>query len=175
MTDIDQARLLDSLYRFGHFWNPDHPNGLNVTPADLPQLTQTDSVVRDALQSWQLSDANFDALAFLMHLRAIIADGEAGPVTAAMLDVPRCPMPDFPPPPGAVFDFGDDGLNRAVESMRNNAIDNAMGSGSWPSCDPERTSVNSFRVRIDTARIPATVKGYYDKALDAGRIDPHAE
>lgn len=160
---IDRTRLLASLFRYGYFWNPATPETLNVQQSDLARLTLDDAVVKDALRSWQLADANFDALAFLLHLRAVIADGDAGPVTAAMLDVPRCPMPDYPPPPGAAFDFGDPGLNQAVESMRAAA----MGSGSWPSCDPDRPGVNSFRVRINTSRIPSTVQGYFDKALKA--------
>ncbi len=171
MFDIDKERLKKSLFLMGYFWDKTKPNLQNVRQEDLPKLDIEHPLVKDATAGWQGFDANFDALAFIAHLRGIIADGEPGPVTSFMLDVPRCPLPDFAPPPNASFHYDDPAIQNAVESMQRAE---AMGSGSWPSCDPERQDVNSFRVRLDPANMPSTVRGYYVQAL-ASVVAAYAE
>ena len=161
MNDTD--KLLAAWQR-GHFWNPSKPDLLNVDESSAAKLDINHPLARQAFQSWQEADANFDALVLAWHKRPPILDGEVGPATDALITLPRCPMPDHPPPPGASFDFGDPGLNKAVESMR----ENATGSGSWPACDPDKTGLpHSFRVRIDSANTPSRIIDYREKALEA--------
>lgn len=166
-TEIDSAKLLKSLYEFGHFWNPANPNGLNVDHASAELLTLDDRVAKDAVASWQGFDANFDALAFIVHLRAIIADGDVGPVTAAMLQAKRCSMPDFPPPPTASFQYDNPGLQAAVESYQRYAESGYVGgSGSWPKgCDPQNPNVHSVVVAIDTSAAGSSQKAIIDQVL----------
>ena len=80
----------------GHFRNPDHPETWNVTKADLPKIQETDKVYHVATQSYQEYLLDLLApLAFAFHKRPPIADGDPGPATAVLLDMPRCMMPDF--------------------------------------------------------------------------------
>ena len=164
MTD---AEKLIAAWNTGHFWDPSKPDVLNVKQSDLALLTPDHPTARQAIQSWQEADANYNALVAAFYKgRSPAFDGEIGPATDALMQLPRCPLPDHPPPPGATFDYGDLGINQAVESMQRAA---ASGSGSWPlpGCDPQRQGVHSIRVRIDPAGTPATIRDYRDKALDA--------
>lgn len=154
-AEIDQKALLQSLYNYGHFWNPGLPDTLNVDASNVGKLTLSDRVAKEALGSWQSFDANFDAISFLMNLRAII-DGEfqdVGPVTAAMASAKRCAIPDYAPPPNASFHYDDPGLQSAVESYQRYAESGYLGgSGSWPrGCDPLNPTVHSVVVAIDTS------------------------
>lgn len=163
--------LKNFLWRHGYFWKYD--SGKNVKVTDLHQLRLDDLPVVDAVRAWQESDANFTTLAQVVHSRAVIADGGIGPVTEAMISVPRCPMPDFPPPDGAAISSGNADFDKAIVSMR----EFATGSGSWPhpGCDPQGPTANhSIRVAIDTTRAPGTVKAYLDKAL-AENVKAYAE
>lgn len=155
--------IIEKLWRTGHFWNSAKPNVLNVKYEGLDKLLLTDPVVLEAISSFQEMDANVASLVHSFHGRSLEPDGDIGPATDAVLGFKRCPVPDYLPPPGAHFYFDDPWLQRIVESQQ--AF--AMGSGSWPSCDPQRPGVNSFRVNLDTMRIPEIVKGYLDKSLEA--------
>jgi hypothetical protein len=148
-TEINKKAYREFLWNTGHFWNASKPDLLNVTHDDLDKLELDHKLIQLATQSWQEIDANFDVLAFVHHLRGIIADGDIGPVTSQMMYVPRCPMPDHAPPEGAAFDYGSEDLNEAVASYQRWAA--LKGSGSWPSCDPERPGVHSVRVSVLTA------------------------
>lgn len=166
-TDIDSVKLLKSLYNYGHFWNAANPDGLNVDLSNLHKLTATDRVAKDAIASWQSFDANFDALAFILHLRAIIADGDVGPVTAAMTQMRRCAMPDFAPPPTASFQYDHPDLQRAVESYQRYAEAGYVGgSGSWPKgCDSQNPNVHSVVVAIDLSAASTSQKSIMDDVL----------
>lgn len=161
---MNREQLLQFLWDHGYFWVFD--SGKEILQADLPKLHVSDKVVAEAVLAWQQADANFNILSEIIHGRAVIPDGDVGPVTRTMLDVPRCPMPDVAPPEGARFDYHNPELNRAVETMR----ENATGSGSWPvpGCDsdhPSPATVHSIRIGLDVSRCPATIKAYLDKAL----------
>lgn len=162
--------IVKQLWETGHFWNPSLPNALNVKQGDLASLKSADAVVKEAIASFQQSDANVSTLAQAYHGRALQPDGILGPATRSVLDFKRCPIPDYPPPPGARFHFDDPGLQHAVETQQ--AF--AMGRGSWPSCDPTRQGVNSFRVGLDTTRCPTVVKNYLVKCL-AAVVQAYAE
>jgi hypothetical protein len=123
------------------------------------------------VRSLQLSDANYDPLVLAFHKRLPQYDGELGPATEKLVEIPRCPLPDFAPPPNASFHYDDPGLQRAVETMQANAT----GSGSWPACDPYAAGLpHSFRVRIDPARIPSNWKAHQADIFRAV-VDCYAE
>lgn len=167
---MDQKEFIAFLYRTGHFWNPADPSSWNVTPDQLPKLTLNDRVVRSAVQSFQNADANLTPIAMAIHGRGPIADGDVGPATLELADLPRCPMPDHVPPPGVLFQLptradGSEvsGLACAVDTMKQFAT----GSGGWPAsgCDPQRKGVHSIRVSISTRNMPSKVGGYIREAL----------
>lgn len=158
MPDINKEKFLRFLFLTGQFWSQQYPDLLNVTQDDLPKLDLDHKLVKQATAAWQEIDENFDTLSFIVHLRSIIADGEVGPVTLAMLeDVPRCSMPDNPPPLGASFDYGHAGLNEAVRSYQEYA-EYVGGSGSWPKCDPQNPNIHSTRVNLNTSNASAHQK-----------------
>ena len=80
--------------------------------------------------------------------------GNVGSVTEVYMHSPRCPLPDFVPPPGAVIDVEDHQLRKAIESMK------AIGAGSWEMpCQKECTFV------VDETRMPAELRSYWDLVL----------
>lgn len=92
---MNQEELISRLYSLGHFDNPAHLTG--VTADDVPRLKLHDKEVRTAIASYQeYFSGQFDALALEKHGRLGIADGESGPATEALLELPRCGFPDFP-------------------------------------------------------------------------------
>ena len=170
--ELNTPAYLDFLFKSGHFWNPAYPNTHNVKQEDLPILTLADLAVREATASWQAFDGNFDVLSFLTHLRGIIADGSIGPVTSMMATIPRCPLPDFIPPPGAAMPkYSDDPtMQRTYEEIVESMMEFATGSGSWPvpGCDvtrPNRASEHSVRVGLNTSACPARIKSYLDESI----------
>ena len=100
VQEINKEKFLKQLFQMGHFWNPDNPNTLNVKQEDLSSLDLSHSLAKEAISSWQGFDQNFQVIPFILHLKGIIAGeiGDVGPITSTMLNLPRCPMPDFPPP-----------------------------------------------------------------------------
>lgn len=69
--------------------------------------------MKEALRSHQSLDANYEAFAEALHHRAINPDGECGPATQLVLDLPRCGHPDY----SAADDIAE-----------------AVGSGNWKRC-----------------------------------------
>ena len=161
---MTQEALIAFLWRHGYFWR--FESGKNLKKSDILKLTVVDRPVIEAVFAWQQADANFNRLSKIIHGRDVIPDGDVGPVTTAMISVPRCPLPDHAPPADCSFDFGDARLNVAVASMR----DFATGQGSWPvpGCDPDvanGSETHSIRVAIDISQAPPTIKAYIDRAL----------
>ena len=94
-------KVVEYLYGLGHFHNPDDPTG--VVESDLPLLKLTDASTRIALASFQrYLEADFDQFALLEHGRVGLPDGEVGPATESLLDMPRCGFPDYPYPEGVL-------------------------------------------------------------------------
>ena len=143
MTD---QRLIQFLWDHGHFWNPKYPQGRYVQEEELDKLTLNDQVVQLAVLSFQELDANLVPLVGAHHRRAPIYDGLVGPATRQLAELPRCSVPDFPPPDKA-----------------------KLGVGSWPSsgCDPEAKGRHSIRVSIDWSGANKTVRDYSPQALQA--------
>lgn len=91
--------MIARLYDLGHFNNPAHPT--DVTKEDLPNLQMHDKEVRTAIASYQeFMKIDFDLFALRQHGRLGIADGEVGPATENLLNMPRCGFPDHPYPEG---------------------------------------------------------------------------
>lgn len=176
MIAMDQSRLIQTLHRTGHFWTPNQSDGLNVTPDDLPKLTLKDKVVKHACASWQAMDENFNLKAMEVHDRPIIPDGDVGPVTEYMLDLPRCPVPDWAPPMGVVFPkYSDDHAQQAeyeavLRSMQASSQARAVGSGSFgvPGCDPlrrDRAKEHSIVVNANIANASSEVLAMFDEIV----------
>lgn len=159
---LTDKELLVEAYQRGHAWNPAYANLQNVDLGRVQLMDGSEQDARDLIASRQASDLNFNVLVAAYHQREAEYDGSIGPATRMLAEIPRCPIPDFAPPPTASFHYDDPDLQAAVETQQRAA---AMGSGSWPSCDPDRQGVNSFRVRIDTSNAPEKVKGYIEEAL----------
>jgi hypothetical protein len=159
------SEILVEAYQRGRAWNPDpeFANLLNLDPTAVEKMDGSEGDAKLLVRSLQLSDANYNPLVLAFHQREPDFDGEIGPATATLVEIPRCPIPDFAPPPNAAFHYDDPELQAAVESMQANAT----GSGSWPSpgCDPMHTGSHSIRVGINTSNAPGGVMAYIDKAL----------
>jgi hypothetical protein len=152
-------------YETGHFWSPDNPDGANVTQKDLPLLSASDPVVIRAMISMTKMDASrFTRLVLDEYGRPPVFDGEIGPATEALVLGERCPVPDFAPPPGVVFAFGDPDLQRVVERMQERQALAATGSGNWRSCH----NIGPFHcaiVDVDKSGLPAFLAPLFPQVL----------
>lgn len=154
MPTTDQG-VIDLLWKYGHFRNPAYKNGpsAGVQEADLHTLTLADTAVQEALKSYQhLQKPMLDDLSVKAHGRRAVADGEYGPATKALLDLPRCGMPDY----GAA----------AME---------AIGNGSWGTCVLDKyPNNNAIVVSFNLAGLPAFLKPVFDQTW-ANVVDAYAE
>lgn len=90
---MDDKKVIELLYQYGHFWNPSDPNGWSVRPAQLALLDMNHRIVQDALASYQ-------------HFMGIHVSGYVGPATLELLNAERCGMPDYPDPAAAIGSGG---------------------------------------------------------------------
>jgi hypothetical protein len=178
------------LVQFGHHWNESFPNLLNIDQGRAEKMDGSESDFRELVQSFQLWDANVEEEVLRFHKgRALQLDGNVGPATLATMALPRCAMPDFPPPPNASFKYDDPNLQSAVESyqeyhewrltegwVRNElglyvpppekAEEYKKGSGSWPvGCDPERKDVHSTVAWINDSNASSEQKAQLEEVL----------
>lgn len=165
---MDLSTALVAAYRAGRHWDPLRPNLAPLDRGRLAKMNGTESDAQSLLQSLQMSDINYEGLVMAYHQRLPSFDGQLGPATQKLIELERCPIPDFAPPPGATIDLGDDDLNAIAVQMQQREYGEA-GSGSWPAagCDPERRGRHSIRVRINPASAPARVLEYKDFAMQA--------
>jgi hypothetical protein len=144
MTDNE---IIDWLWKYGHFRNPEIVDTHNIQESDLGILTLENRVVKDAIRSIQMLDANFELLSQQHHNRVAQFDGEVGPATRELLTLPRCGSPDYQA---------------------------ATGEGSWPvpGCDPtrpNRETEHSIRVALNTSNASSKVKAYLEESLQMVR------
>lgn len=154
-------------WEHGHFFNPENPDGLNVTQDMLPSLRVTDQVVIDALISLSKADATAYTRATLdAHGRVPNFDGELGPAMQRMIESPegRCPVPDYAPPPGVVFAFDNPWLQQVAEDMQRRAVLPAYGSGNWRGCHGVG-EFHSATVRVDSAKLPSFLRPLFVDVL----------
>lgn len=152
MTTIDKEYVQQWLWKYGHFRNPSFPDCMNVDESSLAKLNPTDKVWQDAVRSIQSLDANLDALSERQHGRVAVADGNIGPATVSLMQLPRCGRPDYGGMPGDSED-----------------PERATGSGAWPvpGCDPKApTNIHSVRVRMDTSKAPSKIKSYLKEVTE---------
>lgn len=167
---LSDKEILIKAFKSGLHFHPNMPNLHNLDLDRVSKMDGSEADAKDLIRSFQASDINLDILSLSEHGRLPNFDGNIGPATRALASLDRCAMPDFAPPPGATFDTGNPELNKAIESQQRYVEllhAEAMGTGSWPSCDPQRPGVNSFRVNLNTERCPTTIKNYLQKALEA--------
>lgn len=158
-------------YLRGSAWNPD-PEFANLLNLDLGRVQAMDGTEADAkllLRSRQLSDINYDTLVRAYHQREPEYDGGFGAATEALINLPRCPLPDNPPPPNARFHYDDPDLQAAVESMQAAAAQPAFVGSYWRGCDPQNPGVHSLVIGIDVTRAPKNYLANQDKILEARR------
>lgn len=161
---MDESAFIKFLWDHGHFWNPAHPEALNVTESDVLLLSLNHRVSKMAAMSYQTADANMVPMSLLHHGRMPNPDGDVGPATMALATLKRCPIPDHAPPPNASFHYDNPGVQAAVESYQQWA--EATGSGSWPvGCDPQRKDVHSVVVSVLTAGFSAHQKSVMKEVL----------
>lgn len=168
---ITYAQMLQFAYRYGHQWNPDFPNLANLKKADLAKLTENDRLAKDLVHSWQTFDYNVILQSLYFGHGEPEAEGKIGPATEMVVAYNRCPLPDFPPPPGATFDTGIPGLNKAITTQQEAAKEFAVGQafvGSyWKGCNPKHPDIHSLRVGYRTSRAPSVWVANRDKILAA--------
>ena len=169
-SQAEISKVLVDAYKTGHAWNKAYPNLQNLDMAAVLKMDGTERDAKDLVASRQASDINAEALVAFYHQgRKIQYDGDIGPATLALVDVPRCPLPDHAPPPNATFDFGDPLLNDAVRSMQEFAEKYVGGEGPWPKtgCDPDNKGVHSIRIRLNPAGAPSNWVANKDKIIAA--------
>lgn len=147
MDRAQEQKILAHAWQFGHFRNPDYPNTHNIEEFDLGNLTLADTVSIQAVTSVQNSDWHLEHLTSIHHGRRAILDGDAGPATLGLIEIPRCGVPDF----GS--EFGEAGV------------------GGWLECDPESDAAHSVRIRFDDRRASSKWRGYIEEVKrEAERI-----
>lgn len=144
MDKADEQRLLRHAWDYGHFRNPLYPDTHNVVEADLATLSPLGSHrSRDAIASVQMSDCQCDEMCRSMfHGRPLVADGHPGPATMALIDIPRCRVPDFA--------TDDDEYGQA-------------GTIAWQDCDPTVEHDHEVVIRFDDRNATSTWKAYLPK------------
>ena len=152
-------------YEYGHAWNPDNPGANHASLADLQQMGAGHPVVISMLRSFSLMQATEYTVATLKyHNRQPQFDGLIGPAMEDTLQVARCAVPDYVPPPGVAFAFDDPMVQAVCQRMQANEAEPLLGTGSWPSCH----GVGAFHaslVRIDDSRLPSFLKPVFLRVL----------
>lgn len=122
---------IQRLWSTGHFANPSMHEANNVTEADLPTLAIDDHVVREAAQSYQTYFVEIlDSLTQQIHGRDPVLDGEIGPATSKLLEMPRCGVPEFGN--RAEANWPTDCRNEITVSYDFDSINATVASAAWP-------------------------------------------
>lgn len=133
-SDIDFAKR--RAYEMGHMWGPLNKDGPNVQQTDLATLTITDSPVVEAFRGIQRMMVRNYAVEFALRYGTTPAfDGRFDAALLAVLETPRCDVPDYAPPPGLHFTFADKAVQAVALEMQRCAALPAVGPrGNWPRC-----------------------------------------
>lgn len=150
-ADFGKRRAFET----GQLWGPQNPNGPNVKPGDLATLKPEDNEMQQAFVGLSRMMVRDYAYSFAKHYGTTPTfDGK---LDAAMLEVmatPRCDVPDYAPPPGAQFQFGDPLVQEVALEMQRRAALPATGRGNWPTCH----SIGNYHcccVQVSMANRPA--------------------
>lgn len=159
------------LYRYGHTFNPEYQELFNADSASIKKMTGKERDAEDMILSFQQSDLNIAIEYERRFKRVFEPSGQLDPATAAVMEFPRCAMPDFAPPPHARFSTGDKELDEAIASQQiwqehGPKGAGATGSGSWPvGCDPQFPNVHSVVVQMDTSGASTAQKAKLEEIL----------
>lgn len=158
MTINTTREVLVEAFLRGRAWDPNFPNLANLDLSRVKKMTGNEEDALQLVESYQRSTTRYNLLVEAFHQRfEPDYDGRVGHATLALANTPRCPLPDFAPPPGASFDYGDPDLNSVVERMQQ-AAQRATGSGSWkPGCY-DTPNVHEIKVSYDTAKLSSKQK-----------------
>lgn len=145
MDKLVEQKILRHAWKYGHFRNPDYPGTHAVKESDIALLSMDDELSRQAIASVQVSDCQCDDFCHRHHGHGLNldddgkADGDPGPATIALVDIPRCRVPDF------AMDDDEFGL---------------AGRGGWSDCDPEREHHHEVVIKFDDRNAPPKWVGY---------------
>lgn len=96
--ETNPKALIQRLWDLGHFRRPGDVVAPNVLEKDLHQLDLDHPAVSEALVSFQdFMAPTLNALSLRHGKPNGLVDGELGPITLALLNVPRCGCPDYDP------------------------------------------------------------------------------
>ena len=92
---LTDREIIDLLYKYGHFRCPEM--GGSPEAGEIRSMAIKDKAVKTALQSYQEWFADdLDQLCMMVHHRDAVIDGEIGPATRLLMNLPRCAVPDYP-------------------------------------------------------------------------------
>jgi hypothetical protein len=137
-----------------------------VPQASLGALTLRDQVVIEALIDLSKFHAREVAARTLQHHgRLPVFDGQVGPAMTDFLlhDIPsRCPVPDYAPPKGVVFQFADPAIQEIALAMQE--AEPALGVGNWKSCHRVKDA-HCATVMVNPANMPGHVQPVFKDVL----------
>ncbi len=155
--ESDLQFALRRIFETGQLWAPNNPDGPNVTPADLPKLKATDSVVKQGVVGLQKMMVVDYAPRFALKMNAMpdMDNGDLDPAILEVMALPRCDVPDYAPPPGSAFLFDDPQVQEVAEKMQEMVAVPAVGQrGNWPRCHNVGDFHSCF-VQVDQTNRPA--------------------
>jgi hypothetical protein len=90
-------QVINRLWKFGHFRNPQFSGTREVEEKDLQKLKMTDKIVKQAIYSYQdFFKEELDSRSEVaFHGRSIDVDGDAGPATKSLIGERRCGVPEY--------------------------------------------------------------------------------
>lgn len=157
-TDL---QILEQVHDWGHFYSPAALAIGHVRRNELAVFKLDSPVAKAALASLQrFMAADMQPLVYKHHRRALVPDGAVGPATRELASSPRCPFPDYAPPPGASFHYDDPDLQTSVERYQQWK---ATGSGSWPAGCKGRAGIHEITISFDTSLMPSAVRPWWDE------------
>lgn len=142
---MKRKQLIERLFQLGHF------RLSNLTVSEAQELSLIAPQVKAAVKSYQNFMAHDYQRIAASHHTAGVCDGIVGPVTQALMNVPRCGMADFA---------------RAE-----------TGSGSWPvGCHETWPDNHAFTVNVDKSGLPSFLgspsdpNSVFEQAWDLTRL-----
>lgn len=168
---MQTVELLVEAFKRGAAWRPgaEYANLHNLDESRVRKMDGSEPDAQLLVRSLQYSDIQYDWLVALFHKgRKPDYDGGIGKATESLVEIPRCPIPDFAPPLGARFHYDDPELQKIVESMQEAANAGAGITGPyWRGCNPEKPDIHSLVIGIDARQAPSVFLNNMDKILGA--------
>ena len=159
---MEPADVKQWLWDKGYVWSG--PEGYTrfdqVSSFDL-----NDSVFFSALKRChEFNGQQLNYLTERLYMKPHEVTGKFGHATEQLMRLPRCPLPDFTPPPNVKLSYTDADLQSAVQSMQ------AVGSGSWTMpCQKEGVTFS-----VDTRLQPREMREFW-AAIISDVVKDYAE